>query len=560
MTDNDRILLNEILEQQRTQLDPSAKASDFFELFTAVQVLKDYDLSYDEIESGILGGGNDGGIDSMYILVNGELFQGESDFSQLKGSVALDVIIMQSKTSDGFSETPVERFITISSDIFDLSKDTGGFANIYNDSVVRAIENYRDVYKQLASKFPTLKIAFVYASKGNQPSTGVVAKSEKLIAQVTSFFSNAIVKFEFVGASELLSLARRAPQTTYTLSLAENPISSDGHVGFVCLIRLTDFFQFLQDESGKINRQIFEANVRDYQGRTQVNDQIQTTLQGDVSEDFWWLNNGVSIIATKASQSGKTITVEDPQIVNGLQTSTEIFNYCKDYNTENENRKVLVRIVVPSEAASRDQIIKATNSQTSVVPASLRATDKIHRDIEEFLKPRGLYYDRRKNYYKNQGKPRNKIIGIPYLAQAVMSIVLGRPDTARARPSSLLKKDEDYVKVFNEKFPIELYFVCAESMRLVTEHFKTATAALTTSERNDLRFYVVMHSVRNLIDKENPKPADIGAIDPADITDARIQESLEIVKQIYVDLGATDKVAKGTALLSAVNKSLQEHA
>ena len=63
MTDNDRILLNEILEQQRAQLDPSAKAADFFELFTAVQILKDYDLSYDEIESGILGGGNDGRLD-----------------------------------------------------------------------------------------------------------------------------------------------------------------------------------------------------------------------------------------------------------------------------------------------------------------------------------------------------------------------------------------------------------------------------------------------------------------------------------------------------------------
>ena len=364
--------------------------------------------------------------------------------------------------------------------------------------------------------------------------------------------------FEFVGASELLELARRAPQTTYTLTLAENPISSEGHVGFVCLIKLVHFYEFLKDSSGNIHRQIFEANVRDYQGRTQVNDQIQNTLQGDVSEDFWWLNNGVSIIAAKASQSGKTITVEDPQIVNGLQTSTEIFSYCKNCNTENEDRMLLVRIVVPSEPESRDQIIKATNSQTSVVPASLRATDKIQRDIEEFLKPRGLYYDRRKNHYKNQGKPRSNIIGIPYLAQSVMSVVLGRPDTARARPSSLLKKDDDYVKIFSEKFPIELYYVCAESMRLVTEYFKVATPALTTAERTDLKFYVVMHVVRLLVGKKNPKPADFTNVVPSDLTDQRIQSSLAIVKNLYIDLGATDKVAKGSSLVEAVKTSLEK--
>ena len=110
--------------------------------------------------------------------------------------------------------------------------------------------------------------------------------------------------------------------------------------------------------------------------------------------------------------------------------------------------------MVPTEDESRDRIIKANNRQTPVQAASLRATDKIHRDIEEYFRPRGLFYDRRKNYYKNEGKPRDKIIGIPYLAQAVMAILLRSPDTARARPSSLLKNDDDYVRVFDSSYPI----------------------------------------------------------------------------------------------------------
>ena len=57
VTDNDRIILDQILAQKRTSIDPSATESDFFEFFTAEQVLKDSDLSYDELESGLVGHG-----------------------------------------------------------------------------------------------------------------------------------------------------------------------------------------------------------------------------------------------------------------------------------------------------------------------------------------------------------------------------------------------------------------------------------------------------------------------------------------------------------------------
>ena len=194
---------------------------------------------------------------------------------------------------------------------------------------------------------------------------------EKLKAVVKKHFPTAEFRFIFLGAAELLALARRSPQVTYPLALAENPISSEGQVGFVCLVRLRDFYKFIIDEEGSLRRQIFEANVRDYQGRTEVNDEIQKSLQETTAEDFWWLNNGVSIIASKASLGGKTLTIEDPQIVNGLQTSTEVYNYFKKSNTEKEDRKLLVRVVVPAEEESRDRIIKATNSQTGMPPVPL---------------------------------------------------------------------------------------------------------------------------------------------------------------------------------------------
>jgi hypothetical protein len=75
LTTNDQIILQQILEQQRAELAPSLSLPQYFEIFAPEQVLKDFDLSYDELESGIVGDGGDGGVDGLYVFVNGALVQ-----------------------------------------------------------------------------------------------------------------------------------------------------------------------------------------------------------------------------------------------------------------------------------------------------------------------------------------------------------------------------------------------------------------------------------------------------------------------------------------------------
>ena len=123
MVSNDRTILDEVLRRGMGEISSSTTESSLFEYFTAEQVLKAYDLSSDEIESGLVGNGGDGGVDAIYLLVNGELVQEESDFSNLKRDIVIDLIVVQSKISAGFQETPIERFNSVSNDLFDLSKD-----------------------------------------------------------------------------------------------------------------------------------------------------------------------------------------------------------------------------------------------------------------------------------------------------------------------------------------------------------------------------------------------------------------------------------------------------
>lgn len=556
MANNDQVLLDQIVEEQLKTRLPTASKSDFFELYVAEQVLKDYDLSDEEVEYGVLGSSQDGGIDAMYTFANGELVHEDFDHAALKKGVVIEVVIIQSKTSKSFDEDSMNKLMAVTSHLFALAQPLDDFIGVYNEGIRDGVGNFRRLYTAIAVRFPTLRFHYIYATRGDSAGVhpNVRRKSDDLRDVVLSLFSNATYDFSFYGATELLSLARRLPTTSFEMRYTESLTGKDG---YIALVRLKDFINFIRVDNNQLRKNLFEANVRDYQGNNQVNEDMQKSLVEGGPEDFWWLNNGVTVVASKAVQGGKVLTVEDPQIVNGQQTSTEIFNYFHAANTENDERCVMVRVIVANNAVSRDRIIKATNSQTSIPAASLRATEKIHRDIEEYLAPFSIYYDRRKNSQKQQGRATDKIISIGLMAQAMMAIVLQRPDDARARPSSLIKKDEDYGRIFNNTLPINIYLVAAKIIK-AAHAFLRAREDLAPKDRNNLLFYLAMHTSAALVGKAIPYLDQLADIKPELVTDEVLQSSIEIVESLYQELGANDQVAKGPQLLTNLKAKLAE--
>lgn len=556
---NNPIILEQFLEADRTTKHASANPSEHFEIFCADQILKDYELANDEIKAGIVGSSRDGGIDAVYTFLDRTLVHEDSDFASYKRGVAIELIFIQAKTSDSFSESTIDKFQASSCDLLDLAKDLKTLESVYNHELISAMARFRTAYKRLVTRFPKLTIKYYYASKGDRPHPNVERKANTLKERVNSLLSDASVEVEFLGAKNLLDLARKQASSSYNLEIAEAPISAKGDVAFVCIARLDAYRKFISDEKGNLHRNIFEANVRDYQGRSEVNEAIAKTLISSV-EDFWWLNNGVTILCSKATHSSKVLTIENPEVVNGLQTSRELHNFFSTPRPKEDSRHILVRVIRPASPESRDQIIKATNSQTTIPTASLRSTDKIHRDIEDYFRSIGLFYDRRKNFYKNSGESADKIISIPYLAQSVMAIALQRPDTARARPSSLLKKDDEYKKVFSEKYPIELYEKTVATMRGVDSLFRARQFENIREQLANLHYYVGLDLVVSVIGKLKPTIQEIANLDLTRITEENFRISYSRVHQLYDELGATDQIAKGSALLSKWIKHMEASA
>ncbi len=228
---------------------------------------------------------------------------------------------------------------------------------------------------------------------------------------------------------------------------------------------------------------------------------------------------------------------------------------------DDNDRMVMVKIVASEDETVRDKIIKATNSQNAVPPASLRATDKVQRDIEHTLKMGGYYYDRRKNYYKNQGRPAAKIVSIPLLAQAMMSLLRSEPDNARARPSSLIKDNAVYGSLFSEEYPIDCYLVAADLIKRVEVALKTR-AVFGAAERNNLRFYC-LYWVAVWAAKSKALSAQKIANLKDSVTDAEIEQAIDRVALEFQHAGGTDKVAKGSEfkddLIGKLTDDLKAH-
>ncbi len=304
-----------------------------------------------------------------------------------------------------------------------------------------------------------------------------------------------------------------------------------GEERYVLLVPLQKYYAFITDDQGNLRRYLFDSNVRDYLGSVQVNRDIKATLERRTKasdEDFWWLNNGVTILATHAIVVGKELSLENVQIVNGLQTTATIYEHLSLARAYDDDRAILVKILLAGDDTTRARIIKATNYQNTVELSSLRGLDKIQQDIEHFLVDRGWYYDRRKNYYKNQGKPAEHIVPMPYLAAAVRAVALRDPATSQRQRSRSLRDDAVYAEVFNPRWDLRVYSASLEITRAVEAVLQDRRSVMETPPIALVHYVAYVYACETL-GKSNYCPDEVAGIDlrPPQASDVmRIRQEL----------------------------------
>ncbi|MGW5121857.1 AIPR family protein [Streptomyces noursei] len=461
---NDQRLLDRILEDQHRKLAPDKTRDDFFTFFAADKALQDWDLDNDEITDGIVDGAHDCGIDGIWTFVDERYITADAHQYLPPRATKIELVILQAKNTSGYQETVIEKLHFHLPTLLDMGREEEDLIDHTNAKLLDRTRRFLHVLEELASSFPQVRIKVIYASKAAEtPHPNVKSKGDRLRRELTKITSDTVAELEYLNAADLRERTARGAKAVAQLVFTETPMSTSLGEGYVCLARLDEYYRFITSDNEALRLELFESNVRDYAGSTVVNNAIGETLKSITGEDFWWFNNGVTVVADAAQIAGKKIVIKEPQIVNGLQTSHEIYSYVQG-GGQHRDRSLLVKIVVaPESGTTRDRIIRATNSQTQLPAGALRATESIQKDIEESLHQAGnYYYERRASSYRNLGFPLERVVSMARLAREFTAFTLREPHVALRHSDALLLDDQHYAQIFSTRHDLDIYRLCLD--------------------------------------------------------------------------------------------------
>lgn len=474
---------------------------DLWEVFVSDLLLRSKAIDDEEVRSGIVDGSHDGGIDAFYTFLNGTLVQGdhpaleseEVASKHVGDSPAIEVLVTQSKNKSSWQETALEKLLSSVPTLLDPSKAEEYLHNRFRDDLVGQVLIFRSLSENLAVKFPRFSFRVVYATRASESAItqSLKDKSDQIKGVIASLLTpGAAVSCDLVGADGLYQLAGTTYSAPALLRLRNTMIREEG--SFLGIASLVDYLSFVRDGNGELRSELFESNVRDFEGSNTVNRSIQETLAKPSGAEFWWQNNGVTILGRRVNAPNQVLTIEQPLIVNGLQTTHVLHQSDRDGRLHDlrKTEGVLVRVIESDDDDVRDQVIAGTNRQTRVDGAALFATDELQVDIERFFLANDWYYERRKNRYKNMKKPAARRISISLLAQAIMSLDQGEPDAARGRPTTVL--GSSYGRIFNSSVGMAGYMRAAQLLMSVSNFLRTNKAKEIVNDYSNMRFYLLV--------------------------------------------------------------------
>lgn len=137
-------------------------------------------------------------------------------------------------------------------------------------------------------------------------------------------------------------------------------------------------------------RDLLFRNIRSFKGSTEVNNALASTLRGSPN-DFWYLNNGLTILCTKISKKplggsardSGLFECEGVSIVNGAQTVGVIGMVAESASGSVESARVLVRLITLEECPQGfdKTVARATNTQNRIERRDFAALDPNQRRL-----------------------------------------------------------------------------------------------------------------------------------------------------------------------------------
>ncbi len=453
-----------------------------FMLFALANIFNDKNI--EDVEKGIVDSSYkkekyDYGIDAIYITASNDFVEQPEDLEEYNDDTKFKIHIFQFKRGTGITQADMLKFKTGIKKVL-IDEDLSDDDNLYFYNRMSVLD---EIKASIFDEFPSDNISVVcYVVFGGMESN--ILKDKIVSDEITNIEdllnSNGYTKSE-IKILDCQSLIKDPSQHQSIVDIVEyektfkyitDTDQPQKLNGYISIIKGGEIAELVR----KHQSSIFEANIRDYFKRSDLNSKIIETSSSDKeSKYFWSFNNGLTMTCSKVEElPGNKYKLHNLQIVNGCQTSNAIYHAVKNkekvselLNKQNKgehltikeqdelNKKkdlqfnndttLLVKIIETKKDDLIYRITETTNSQTPIKAFSLKANDDIQKFIEKFLEDYGIAYERRINELRNKGK--KNIYSIQKLFQLYTSHILLKPSQAKTIPKQL------FVSTYDDVFP-----------------------------------------------------------------------------------------------------------
>lgn len=407
--------IDQIRERARVELNiaDQGRLKSLAFVFLCVRTM--LDLDFDEAFDCLTEGGGDFGVDAMHVTeeVDGEfvvtLFQAKYR-TKLEGQ-------------SNYPENGIDALIKAIRHLFDPQSELG----LINARLAAQVELARSLIRD--GLIPRVRaIACNNGLRWNAAGQQAIDR--------TGWTDQ--VGWEHVNHDVLIGVLQRMRPVDETLRFVGKAVVEDMNFSRVCVGRMpvTEVAALMRTHGERL----LERNIRRYLGLhgNRVNEGIRQTLQSDAPGNFYFFNNGLTLVcndfAYNALQgSDYQVRVENLQIVNGGQTCMTIFRTLEAMQAQGkplpDEASVLVRLYKLPKG--NDDIVlritHATNSQNPVDLKDLRSNDAVQQRIETSIEALGYSYRRK----RMDAPPKVTDITSGVAAEAVLAVWRGRPHQAK---------------------------------------------------------------------------------------------------------------------------------
>ncbi|MBF0582892.1 MAG: AIPR family protein [Magnetococcales bacterium] len=405
---------DEIRQRARDELNMTDETKLKSLAFVYLLVRTMLDLSDEDAFDCLTEGGGDFGVDAMHLSEerDGEftvsLFQAKYTHKNVEGNA-------------NFPEDGIKALIHAIRYLFDPAT----ILESVNDRLKIKIEEVRSLIRD--GYIPQVRaLACNNGLKWNDAAEEEITRSG---------FGNQVT-WEYINHDRVVMVLQAAKPVNDSLRLSGKAMVEDFNFSRVLVGRMavTEVASLIE----RHGERLLERNIRRYLGLqgNRVNEGIRTTLKSDESGNFYFYNNGITLICEKFSynalQAGDyQVKVENLQIINGGQTCMTIFKTLKEPAPSplSPDAHVLVRLYQLA-GDNEDQVRRitfATNSQNPVDLRDLRSNDERQRRLQTDMEQLGYNYQRKRADLSL--KPTDITSGVA--AEAVLSVWRQRPHQAK---------------------------------------------------------------------------------------------------------------------------------